>query len=294
MTLIPVMRHSLLALVTATALAGCGGGSINTALPANLPIAETVNGQPVQQVLLDVLAQERKLDLTVPEQRAKALTELTDYILLAQAAAKENYATDPLFAAEVEINRLQGLANATIGKFRSSAQVDDSVLKGEYDQQIARAGTSEYDFSQLLFDNEENALKAAGEAVTKPFDEVFEAWSKKAQQARAFQRVRPAQLPEPLGQALAALKSGETTKVPVKSEYGWHVIHVGAISPFTPPPFDQVKETIRNTLLTQLGEQRLVKLRSDANITVETPDPGKAPAPADLPAKADVPAEPTH
>jgi peptidyl-prolyl cis-trans isomerase C len=269
---------AMTALLATALLAACSGQRAGNALPADLPVVETVNGQDVPQVLLDVLARERSLDLVVPEQRARALTELTDYILLSQAASSEAYAKDPTFAAEVEINRLRGTANATLTKFRSSAQVDDSVLRTEYNQQIARAGKSEYDFSQLLFDNEDDALKAAGEAMSKPFAEVFDGWSAKAKQARAYQRVRPGQLPPALGAALAALKSEETTKVPVHTEYGWHVIHVGAISPFVPPTFEQLKDSIRETLLGQLADQRLAKLRSDAKVVTSSPSATTAPA----------------
>lgn len=269
-------------------LAGCGGPSSDSALPPGLPTVETVNGEAVPQILLDVLARERNLDLSVPEQRAKALTELTDYVLLGQAAEAGDFAEDPAFAAEVEINRLRGLANATVARFRNSAQVDDSVLKTEYDRQIALAGRSEYDFSQLLFDNEDDALKAAGEAMSKPFNEVFDAWSGKARQARAFQRVRPSQLPEKLGKVLTSLKSGETAKLPVQTDFGWHVIHVGAISPFVPPPFEELKESIRETLLGQLADQRLAKLRSEARVETATPAAAPAettaePQPADAP-----------
>jgi peptidyl-prolyl cis-trans isomerase C len=134
-----------------------------------------------------------------------------------------------------------------------------------------------------LFENEDDALKAAGEAVSKPFQEVFEEWSSKAKQARAFPRVRPTQLPDVVGKALSSLASGDTTKVPVKSDFGWHVIHVSAISPFTPPPFEQVKDSIRDTLLKQLSQQRLVKLREDAKVTLETP----ATAPAGVSSEAE-------
>lgn len=270
-------------------LSACGGNQEQAALPSGLPIVETVNGQPVQQVLLDVLARERKLDLGVPEQRAAALTELRDYILLGQAAASESYHDDPMFAAEVEINRLQGMANATLGKFSSSAQVEDSVLRIEYQNQLAKAGSSEYDFSQLLFDNEDDALKAAGEAMKQPFSEVFDAWGKKSRQARAFQRVRPAQLPEPLAKTLVSLKSGETTRIPVKTDFGWHVIHVSAISPFVPPPFEQLRDSIRETLLAQLSDQRLAKLRADAKVVTESPAAAEA-APAADAKPADKPA----
>ncbi len=271
MTVISPIRMIALALSLSAALVGCAGADRGASLPSDLPIVETVNGEPVPQVLLDVLARERKLDLSVAEQRAAALTELTDYILLEQAARAEAYARDPMFAAEVEINRLQGNANATMAKFRSAAQVDDSVLQTEYQQQIAKAGRSEYDFSQLLFAGEDDALKAAGEAISQPFNSVFERWGKKALQARAYQRVRPSQLPPALGNALSALKSGETSKVPVHTEYGWHVLHVGAISPFVPPTFEQLKDSIRETLLTQLGQQRLMKLRDSAKVVTETP-----------------------
>lgn len=265
-------RIFALLLLLVVALAACsGGGHEGTALPPNLPVVETVNGQPVPQVLLDVLARERKLDLSIAEQRAKALSELTDYILLEQASKAEGYAKDPLFAAEVEINRLQGNANATMGKFRGASRIDDSVLQTEYQQQIAKAGSSEYDFSQLLFANEDDALKAAGEAISQPFNEVFDRWGKKSLQARAFQRVRPNQLPPELATALSALKSGETSKVPVHTQYGWHVLHVAAISPFVPPTFEQLKDTIRETVLTQLGQQRMMKLRDSAKVVTETP-----------------------
>ncbi|MGB0133542.1 hypothetical protein, partial [Dokdonella sp.] len=171
MKAISMPKLPLLLIAMSLTLSGCGGDKGSPALPTGLPVVETVNGQPVEQVLLDVLARERKLDLNVPDQRAAALTELRDYILLGQAATAENYFDDPMFAAEVEINRLQGMANATLGKFRNSAQVDDSVLRTEYQNQLEKVGSSEYDFSQLLFDNEDDALKAAGESMNQPFNE---------------------------------------------------------------------------------------------------------------------------
>ncbi len=271
MTATNAMRNAMAALAVTVTMASCGGQTGGSALPSDLPLVETVNGEKVPQALLDIIARERKLDLAVAEQRASALTELTDYILLDQEAKSQGYAKDPMFAAEVEINRLQGNANATLGKFRSTAHVDDSVLQTEYQQQIAKAGPSEYDFSQLLFKTEDEALKAAGEAIKQPFNEVYDRWSKQALQARAFQRVRPSQLPDALGKALQALKSGETSKVPVHTEFGWHVLHVGAISPFVPPTFDQLKDTIRETVLGQLSDQRLTKLRDEAKVTTETP-----------------------
>lgn len=267
-----------------SALIACGqrANDAAPALPADLPIAQTVNGEGVPLILLELLAKERTLDLQVPEQRAAALSELTDYLLLGQLARKENFPADVDFAAYVELNRLQALANATAIKLRDSATVDDAVLKAEYDAEIARLGSNQYDFSQLLFANEDDALAAASDAVDTTFDKVLETWSAKAAQARSFSAARPGQLPEPLAKALATLKAGDTLKVPVKTDFGWHIVHVTAVTPFVPPPFEQVKESVRATVLGQVVDQRIAKLRSDADVKVETPVavPAATPAPA--------------
>lgn len=273
------IRHTVCAASMLAMLAACGkaGDGAVVQMPAGLPTVETVNGQPVPQLLLELVARERQLDLGVPEQREKALNELTEFVLLAQVAQQQGYARDPEFSATVEVVRLQAIANATYDRFRNDAVVDDSVLKAEYDRQVERAGKFEYDLTQLIFDDEETALKVAGEAVGKPFDGVFEAWKDKAKQARSFSRARIDQMPEPLAKALVEMKSGDTSTVPVKTDYGWHIVHIGAALPFTPPPFEQVKDKVRDTLRMQLADQRLAKLREEAKITLEAP----APAPAD-------------
>ncbi|MEO8012225.1 MAG: peptidylprolyl isomerase [Dokdonella sp.] len=277
------MKHTSPLLAVAlfsTLLAACGERTdTGSALPDGLPLAQTADGEGVPLILLELLARERKLDLQIPEQRATVLTELTDYLLLAQLSRKENFSADVDFAAYVELNRLQAVANATAIQLRDGATVDDSVLRAEYDTEIKRLGSNQYDFSQLLFANEDDALAAASEAVDTPFDKVLETWSAKAAQARSFAAARPGQLPEPLAKALATLKAGDTLKVPVKTDFGWHIVHVSAVTPFVPPPFEQVKESIRATVLGQVVDQRIAKLRSDADVKVETPAAAAAASP---------------
>ena len=72
------------------------------------------------------------------------------------------------------------------------------------------------------------------------------------------------------------MKNGETSKLPVKTEFGWHVVHLDIANPYTPPPFDQVKEGIRRSMLLKIGQQRLEKLREQAK--VEYPAGTAAPA----------------
>jgi peptidyl-prolyl cis-trans isomerase C len=253
-------------------LAGCSAGNSGTdARPIQNDIGgppfETVNGTPVPQALLESVARARNLDLTRRDQRDQAMNLVTDYVLLAQAAQQNGFFAKPQFRADVEAARLQGVGNATLQQMQQQAPITDAVVKAEFDAQVARIGKVEYDFSQLLFDNSADALKAAGEVIGgKPFADVYNEWRSKAKQAKAFSRVRPDQIPEELARALAELKNGETTKVPVKTRFGWHVVHLDIVNPFTPPPFEQVKDSVRQTLLRRVGQERLHQLKDQAKI----------------------------
>ena len=66
--------------------------------------------------------------------------------------------------------------------------------------------------------------------------------------------------------ALASLKDGESTKLPVKTEFGYHVVHLDIVNPYTPPPFEQVKEGIRRATQVKIAQERMKKLRESAKI----------------------------
>jgi len=242
------------------------------------PTAETVNGQPVPQALLESVARARDLDLTKPEQRSQALNLLTDYVLLAQAARENNYYADQRFRADAEAARLQGIANVTLERLQQLSPVTDAQVRAEYDAQVARAGKFVYDFSQLLFDNEADALAANGEIAAKSFAAVYEAWRARAKQANVFTRVRKDQIPEELARALDTLHNDESSRVPIKTAFGWHVVHRDNASPFVPQPFEQVKDGVRQGLLLASGRERLQKLKDGARIDYP---PGVAPPKTD-------------
>ena len=202
----------------------------------------------------------------------------------------ESFASSEPFQAAVEAERLKGVADAAFAEYQKLTPISDDMLKAEYDAQSARAGNQAYDFGQLLFANEADALKAEDDIVAgKPFSAVYDAYRTKAKQAKIFTRVRPDQLPEPLIKALQNLNNGETTKVPVKTEYGWHVVHLDIVNPYTPPPFEQVKEGVRRGMQVKMAQDRIKKLREEAKIDYPQ---GAAPAPAAPVAAPQPPAKP--
>jgi peptidyl-prolyl cis-trans isomerase C len=271
-----IIASSVIAVVACSHQGAESGSAVQMTMTG--PIAETVNGIKIPQSLLQSVAAQHNLHLDNPQQREQALTLITDEVLVAQAIQHESFASSESFQAAVEAERLKGVSEAAFAEYQKSTPIGDDMLKAEYDAQSTRAGKQAYDFGQLLFADEADALKAEGDIVSgKPFSEVFDAYRSKAKQAKVFSRVRPDQLPPPLAKALENLKNDESTKVPVKTEYGWHVVHLDIANPYTPPPFEQVKEGIRRGLLVKLAQDRVKKLRDNAKI--EYPE-GSAPVPA--------------
>lgn len=287
--------------VSVLALGACAGGAGNggSATPAQGsvvdlanpgPSVETVNGEAVPEKLLKALAQKNNLDLSRPEARERAMHELTNFVLVAQAARDRHYADDPDFAAMVEVNRLQGIAQAALVEFRKRGKVDEATLRADYDKQNARVGNAEYDFSHIVFANEAEAVAATREiAKGKKFDAVLDEHKKDARQARSFSHIRSGQLPKPLADALAAMKPGDTTKSPIQTRFGWHVVHLTAMTPYTPPPFEQVKDNLERIALKRAAEDEVNKLRAQAKIVVTASTETPAPAPG-TPAKPAAPA----
>jgi peptidyl-prolyl cis-trans isomerase C len=275
--------RKLLPVFSCLVLTACSGGAGDQRLvqmSPNLPVAETVNGTPVPQELLDAFVRVKypKADMSNPDQRAEFLRVLADYVLLAEQAQKNKMQANSAFAANVEVARLSALANEAMIYMQEQTPISDAALKAEYDANVAHLGKFEYDFDYLLFadENESDALKAAGELVAgKPFAQVYDEWKGKAQ-ASVVPHIRADRLPEPLAQAVAEMKAGDFSRAPVKTQGGWLVFQVQAINPYTPPEFDKVKEEIRHNLQMKIGKERLAQIRQQAKI--EYP-PGSAPPP---------------
>jgi len=266
-------------------LAGCGGHPDAQARLSGPSVAH-VNGEPVSAKLLDAFGTYRNLDLSKPQLRERALSQITDLVLMEQAARQAGYLNDPEFAAAAELGRLQGISTAAAKLFRQESQIDDATVRAEYERQATNAG-QEYEFAQLVFATQEEAARAAAEvAAGKSFDQVLEAHRKDASVARQFPKTRSAQLPAPLTAALAALKPGESTKTPLQLPQGWALLRLTSAAAVPPPPFEQVKENIRRMLARRAGDERMAKLRADAKITLgdaaATP-PAAAAAPASQP-----------
>lgn len=233
-------------------------------------VVATVDGEPIRVSLLHAWARTRDADLEQPEVRATAIRELSDYLLLAAEARRQHFAGDMDFVASVELARLQGVAAAATQAMRAQAQIDASAVEHEYQRRIEQAGPVQYDFSQILFADEDSALAAVANLLDgQSFPQVQAAAEGQARMIRSHQGVSRLQLPPALAEALQAMSAGDTSQVPVRTGMGWHLLHLDAVHTLQPPPLADLADGIRASLRAQLAQTRLEQLRADAQIVMD-------------------------
>jgi len=74
------------------------------------------------------------------------------------------------------------------------------------------------------------------------------------------------QMVKEFAEAAFAMKAGETTKAPVKTQFGWHVIRVTDRRTSAAPKFEEVKDQLRQKLSETIAQEEINKLRGAAKI----------------------------
>lgn len=240
-----------------------------------------VNGKPISRASIDiVMAGQRRGGAPVPEN--KVVEEVIKRELLRQEAEKAGLSKDPKYAAHLETAQRMILAQAAVEHFTSGVQVSDEELKKQYDEKIGPMKMAEYKARHILVKTEE----AAKEVIAKlKKGEKFDVLAKKLsidpgskEKGGDLGWFGPQQMVAPFSQAVMALKNGETTPVPVKTDFGWHVILREDSREQTPPPFDAVKEQLRSFIQTEKLQQHLADLQAKAKIENRAAKVTEAPA----------------
>jgi peptidyl-prolyl cis-trans isomerase C len=252
------------ALLIPALVAGCAQKPAATA-PVKVDNVAVVDGHPISRNTYNYyvkgVAGKPAEDLT-PEQRAELLNNLVRGEVVAQSAEKDGTAARDETRAVMELTRLQVLQQAASQAYLKDRKPSAEELQAEYDLQMAQISKIQYRASHILVPTQAAAQKIIDElGKGANFADLARKNSTDAgskDRGGDLDWFSPEGMTPPFAKAVAAMKKGETTKVPVQTQFGWHVIKLVDTRESAPPPLDSVKDR-----LVQIVEGKKFKAYTD-------------------------------
>jgi peptidyl-prolyl cis-trans isomerase C len=235
------------------------------------PIA-TVNGREIPAVYGD-MAKQTLLSQGAPNDASlavRAREALINQELLSRAAIDKGLDKNPKLVAAMEMLRREQLSKAYLEDYVKSHPVSDAEIKAEYDKAKAAAGGNEYKARHILVKTEEEAKAILAQLNKKvAFDKLAKEKSLDKGSAKNGGDLGwnvPGSFVKEFGEAMAALKKGESSKAPVKTQFGWHIIKLEDVRPIKFPALDEVKGEVRQQLQQKRVREAVTELRTKAKI----------------------------
>jgi peptidyl-prolyl cis-trans isomerase C len=260
------------------------------ATPSKTAVIATVNGVNISENRLDMVIKQRQDQPDTPEMRKEMVDQLTIQLLLSQEAVKKGLNKTPDVADQVDFAQQSILANAYIRDYLKSTPVSDDMLKAEYEKIKGQMGGNEYKARHILVENEADAKDIIAKLKKNP--KLFAALAKeKSKDAGSkmsggdlgwFDARR--MVPE-FGDAVAKLAKNQYTEIPVKSQFGYHIIMLEDTRAKTIPPLEQVKSGLQQQVQQQNVKKLIDELKSKAKINIVQISPAKEIPPAKKPAE---------
>ena len=242
------------------------------ALPALAQNVAVVNGKAIPSSRADLMVTQMAAQGGQPDSpqlRAMVKEELINREVLIQQAEKQSLGNNLDVKAQADIARQSILIRALVSDYIKKNPVSDADIKAEYDKFKATAGDKEYHARHILVDNEADAkaiiakLKAGGK---------FEDLAKQSKDPGSAANggdlgwATPVSFVKPFSDALVALKPGQVTDTPVKTQFGYHVIQLEESRPAKIPTLAEVKPQITEALQQKKLQAYQQELRAKAKI----------------------------
>ena len=246
------MKKKLLLVASAALLALCA----QSVTAQNIAI---VNGKAVPKARVDALAQQltksgRPVTLEIQGQLRE---EVIAREVFMQEAEKLGLSTSEDFKLQMELARQTILIRALFSEYQQKNKVSDGDLKAEYDKFAATNGGKEYKARHILVEKEADA-KAIIASIKKggKFEDIAKKQSKdpgSGANGGDLDWANPGSYVPEFTEAMTKLTKGQMTEVPVKTQFGFHIIRVDDIRSAQIPGFDELRPQIAQ----QLEQQRL-------------------------------------
>ncbi len=266
-------------------IATLGAATLALSLPA-ADVLATVNGtkitkETVQRVLNSMGAQ-TTYDALPDDVKKKVLDQVIEQQLLEEKAIKSGIEKDPEYKDALEKLKKKLALDVWMKKQLDAIKISDAEAKKGYEEHKSAFQRPEMVHARHILVKTEAEAKEIIDTLKKTpksqlkakFEELAKSKSTGPSASRGgdlgtFARE---QMVKPFSDAAFALKAGEFTQKPVKTQFGYHVIYVEEKKPAQTVPFEEVKDRIKENLKMEKFKEKIQsiakELRSKAKIKI--------------------------
>jgi len=235
------------------------------------PVVAKINDTEIHKS--DLLAAQKQLPQQYQQVPLEAIfPQLLDQVvnnkLLMDAAKEAKLDNDPEVKDRMAKVQEHVVEQVYIDRLLAKATSDDT-LKALYQKSIKDAPAQEEIHGRQILLKDEAEAKAVIAQLDKGGDFIKIANEKnpnKDSNGGDLGYFTKDAMPPEFGDAAFALKKGQYTKTPVKTQFGWHVIKVEDRRPAAPPSFDESKEKLANDAEKNTIDAKVAELRGKAKI----------------------------
>jgi len=234
----------------------------------------TVNGTPVTtedaNIYVAQTQQGARFDALTKDQKKMIVDRLIERVLFIDQAKKEGIEKDPEYQRLLARDKEELMVRTWITKQFENTVISDSEAKAYFDKHPDEFKVpAQVHARHILLKDEKGAkdvlaqLKGLkGDALKKRFIELAKAKSTGPTGPKGGDLgfFAPGQMVKPFNDAVFAMKKGEVSAKPVKTQFGYHVIYAEDIKPAKTIPYKEAKDRIIGMLKQKTFSAKMAKL----------------------------------
>ncbi len=250
------------------------------ALPSNASVTAVkddiiahVNNAVITKAALQNAINERSKDGEAPAS-GLILQEMINLEILKQEGIKQGLDQDPIIKAEINRLTTAVIANALIKNQFKDLTITEEQTREEYNNQIAKLPQNEYKASHILLKNEADALAVIvdlnnGGLFTDLAKEKSTGPSGKNGGDLGWFQANT--MVAEFATAVKTMEKDSYSTDPVKTQFGYHVIHLVDSRVLPGPAYEDVKDKIKTIIVNTMLKNYVESITQSATIEIVEP-----------------------
>lgn len=235
-------------------------------------IYATVNGKviPANRAEVLIATQVAQGQANTPDLQAAVHEELITREVLAQEAINKGLDKKSDVQGLLDLTRQEVLVRAYMGEYSRNIKISDAEVQKEYAVRLALIGDKEYKARHILVESEGEAKDLIDKLKKgEKFEELAKASKDPGSKEKGGELGWASKVGyvQPFSEAMVKLEKGKFTEMPVKTQFGWHVIQMDDVRELKQPPLDdKLKKEVTDHLRKVAMSNQIRELRAKAKV----------------------------